>query len=69
MAERPLPEPHYCCANEECCIYITRLAKDLWWSDKEQGWFCDDCWNCNEDLEEDKGISLAEELKQRGLTR
>jgi hypothetical protein len=67
MSERPLPKPLYCCANEEFGILSTRPAEELWWSDKEQGWYCDNCWNCG--LEEEKGISLAEELKQRGLGR
>ena len=69
MSERPLPAPHYCCANNDCCAEVTWPAEDLWWSDKLSDWYCDDCWCCNENLEEDKGISLAEELKQRGLSR
>jgi hypothetical protein len=67
MTERSLPQPLYCCANEECCTESTRSAEDLWWSDQEQGWYCDDCWDYS--LEEFKGISLAEELQQRGFSR
>ena len=69
MSERPLPTPHYCCANGDCCAETTWPAEDLWWSEKLGYWYCDDCWNCNEALEKDKGISLAEELKRRGLSR
>ena len=66
---KPLPEPLYCCTNNECCAEVTWPAEDLWWSDKLYGWFCDSCWCEDDEIEADKGISLAEELKQRGLTR
>ena len=66
---KPLPEPLYCCENDECCEEHTWPAEDLWWSDNLQGFFCESCWDCDDYIERDKGISLAEELKQRGLTR
>ena len=66
---KPLPVPNYCCDNGDCCAEVTWPAEDLWWSDKLEGWFCDNCWCEDGEIEADKGISLAEELKQRGLTR
>jgi len=70
MSERPLPTPYYCCANFDCCVEHTLPAEDLWWSDRKQGYYCDDCWCCDDELAaDDKGDSLAEELKRRGLSR
>ena len=70
MIEKPLPEPLYCCARPECCEEYTWPASDLWWSDTLQGWYCDYCWS-EEPLAETEtpGISLHDELKNRGLTR
>lgn len=49
------------CAEE--CSYPADM---LFWSEEEQCWLCDCCWTM---ASEERGISLAEELKQRGLTR
>jgi hypothetical protein len=39
----------------------------IWWSDEANAWYCDECF-ITDDLGE-FGISLAEELEQRGLNR
>ena len=71
--DKPLPEPAYPCAL--CCEDFSYPADELFWSDAMQGWCCDNCWD--EVLEhqmagdriEKRGISLADELKRRGLSR
>ena len=71
--EKPLPEPLYSCAY--CADEYSWPAEDLFWSEALNTWICDNCW-----LEVDKhwitdseqvehGITLAEELKNRGLSR
>jgi len=72
VAEKPLPEPLY-----DCCIcyeYHTWPADDLWWSDYLQGWCCTNCWDevpehWHGNTRVEAGISLAKELKRRGLNR
>ena len=66
---KPLPEPVYYCGRPECWE-DPWPASDLWWSDTLQGWYCDSCWNEPPLAEtETPGISLYDELKNRGLSR
>ena len=72
MNEKKLPEPLYCCCN--CCEDHTWPAEDLWWSDLKQNWYCHYCWDAVDEHWDDGspikvGISLAKELKRRGLNR
>jgi hypothetical protein len=70
--EKPLPEPLYGCYG--CSEDYSWPATDLFWSEPLNDWCCDHCWS---DIdahwrEEEclaQGISLAEELKQRGFSR
>lgn len=72
MSEKKLPEPLYGCAI--CYCDYSWTASDLFWSDAIEGWCCDHCWD---DIDEhwsgddvvDRGTSLADELKRRGLNR
>ena len=70
--EKPLPDPLYGCCN--CYEDYSWPATDLFWSEALKNWCCDRCWDdfdahwTGEESVE-FGISLAEELKQRGLSR
>ena len=69
MSERPIPQPRYCCARPDCCADNTWTADELWWSERKQGFYCDNCWDYDTELEdEDKGDSLADELASRGVS-
>lgn len=68
MTNKPIPEPLYICSVGSCGY--SWPADQLFWSDSIKGWCCDHCW-----FEVDAhwpvleyGISLADELKQRGLS-
>ena len=71
-SEKKLPDPMYPCA--ECYETYSWPACDLFWSEPLQDWFCDLCWEtpdehwCGQETI-DRGISLADEIKQRGLSR
>lgn len=72
MSEKKLPDPLYSCA--ECYEEHSWPAGDLFWSEPLQDWFCDLCWDMPDehwrgDETIDRGISLADELKRRGLNR
>jgi hypothetical protein len=67
---RPIPEALYPCVH--CAEDYSWPASDLNWSDVDEGWVCDMCWDDRETnwdgddyIEKDKGISLAEEIKRR----
>ncbi len=68
-----LPEPAYPCAI--CYEEYSWPADELHWSDRRQNWYCDNCWDempehwINDGEVEPRGISLADELKRRGLSR
>jgi len=70
---RPIPEALYPCVH--CAEDHSWPATDLNWSDVDQGWVCDLCWDDRESnwdgedyIEKDKGISLAEEIKRQRHT-
>jgi len=66
--KKTLPEAAYCCSNASCCEEVTWPAQLLWWSEDQQGWYCDACWvEENQLFDKEKGITLEEELKNRGL--
>lgn len=67
---RHIPKPLYPCMH--CAEEYSWPAEDLSWSKREMGWVCDLCWddrdvNWDGDdcIDEDKGISLAEELNRQ----
>jgi hypothetical protein len=72
-SDKPLPEPLYGCAY--CADEYSWPASDLFWSEKTKSWVCDNCWDgldehWVDDLTEvERGITLADELKNRGLNR
>ena len=57
----PIPEPLYPCKH--CSDEYSWRAIDLHWSDLDQGWVCDMCWD-DSDIEEEKGTCLADEIKK-----
>jgi hypothetical protein len=68
---KPLPNPLYGCAY--CAEEYSWPATELFWSERACSWVCDNCWD---DADEhwladkdpvERGITLAEELKHRGL--
>ena len=63
MTAKPIPEALYPC--HVCCEDYSWPAEDLWWSESQKAWECDNCWSCRdgEDYDEPKGISLADEIK------
>jgi hypothetical protein len=71
--DKPLPEPAYPCAL--CWEEFSTPAAKLFWSERLQGWCCDDCWDdvlkhqMPGNQIEKRGVSLADELKRRGLSR
>ena len=64
---KPLPDPVYPCLH--CYEDYSWPAEDLHWSSDEQGWVCRNCWDDTDNYGQPLGVSLAEELKQRGMTR
>jgi hypothetical protein len=76
---KPIPDPLYPCCI--CYEEYSRPADQLFWSEPLQDWCCDDCWegvdehwadegqHFTDDTVIDYGVSLAEELKTRGLAR
>ncbi len=80
MSDKPLPEPFYSCSY--CADTYSWPASDLFWSEKTKSWVCDNCWDEVDEHWEDgdddvadrgilveRGITLADELKNRGLNR
>lgn len=71
--DKPLPNPAYPCSvgYEE----YSWPADELYWSDRLQNWYCDNCWDempehwIGDGEVVKPGISLADELKRRGLSR
>lgn len=70
MTQKPIPRPLYPC--KYCSDERTWPAEDLFWSELDQDWVCDFCWDdrgyTREDgtpLNEPMGISLADEIKCR----
>ncbi len=64
--DKPLPKPLYPCLH--CADIYSWPATDLWWSEAEKGWVCDNCWD-DRDIDEGSGIRLDKELASRGLNR
>ena len=62
MEAKPIPEPLYPCLH--CAEDYSWPAADLFWSEQEQGWVCDNCWD-ERDIDEDAGISLAREIERQ----
>lgn len=69
---KPIPSPLYSCLH--CREEYSWPAEDLFWSEIEQGWICHMCWDdrCtwgddDDDQHEQRGISLAKEMKARGI--
>ena len=58
---KPIPKPVYPCKH--CADEYSWPASDLFWSSEEDAWVCDDCWDC-EELKEEKGVCLADEIKK-----
>ena len=58
---KPIPEPVYPCKH--CADEYSWPATDLFWSNQDQDWVCDDCWD-DRDIEEEKGVCLADEIKK-----
>ena len=63
---KPIPEPLYPC--KYCADEYSWPATDLFWSNQDQDWICDVCWD---DLDfmtassgEEKGVCLADEIKK-----
>jgi hypothetical protein len=74
MNTKPLPEPLYGCYR--CACEYSWPADDLFWSEKTDSWVCDNCWDevdehwsSRDTVLAERGITLAAELKQRGLNR
>ena len=70
--QKPIPEPLYPCRFNDCLS--TWPAEDLFWSEPLQDWVCDQCWDdvdahWMDDGRVDSGISLAQELRERGRGR
>ena len=72
-SKKPLPEPFYSCAY--CADEYSWPAEDLFWSEKTNSWICDNCWDepdehwLTDTDQVERGITLDEELKNRGLSR
>jgi hypothetical protein len=76
---KPLPDPLYACAY--CADEYSWPPEDLFWSENTKSWVCDNCWEgVDEHWEDDRtapgyqkvverGITLSDELKSRGLIR
>ncbi len=65
ITKRPTPEPMYPCKYcwEDYCWPATELE----WSEIDQNWICENCWNPNENGEPQG--KLLQTLKAKGLTR
>jgi len=68
MKERHIPKPLYPC--KYCSDEYSWPATDLYWSEIDKDWVCDQCWDdrdsnwSGEDyIERERGISLADEIK------
>ena len=63
---RHIPQAVYPCRH--CWEVCSWLATDLWWSEIDKDWVCDQCWtdrDSEEACREERGISLADEIKRR----
>ena len=58
---KPIPEPVYPC--KYCADEYSWPASDLNWSELDEAWVCDLCWD-DRDIEEEKGVCLADEIKK-----
>ena len=63
---KPIPEPVYPC--KYCADEYSWPATDLFWSNQDQDWICDDCWDDRDFMTassgEEKGVCLADEIKK-----
>jgi hypothetical protein len=59
---KPIPKPLYPCKH--CYEDHTWQAVDLFWSEIDQDWVCDECWDDRVSENEPKGICLADEIKE-----
>ena len=62
----PIPEALYACGTRFGTQYTSYPADMLFWSEKKHGWYCEHCF---EEDGEEKGISLAEEIKRQKVTK
>ncbi len=62
---KPIPDPVYSC--KFCAYQQLTPAEGLWWSKKQQGLVCEECWDYSPVSEEQKGVSLAMELEARNV--
>jgi len=59
---KPIPKPLYPCKH--CYEDHSWHAVDLFWSEIDQDWVCDECWDDRFSENEPKGICLADEIKE-----
>ena len=67
---KPIPEPLYSCCH--CRDDYSWPAGDLFWSELDHDWVCDNCWSERDNnwdgenyIETELGVSLANEIKSR----
>jgi hypothetical protein len=48
-----------------CDKCVSVKAVNLYWSEAEQDWLCDECWDDRDSENEPKGICLADEIKNQ----
>jgi len=59
---KPIPTALYPC--HLCHEDYSWPATDLWWSESQQGWKCDNCWTYRSLADnEQKGVCLATEIE------
>ena len=72
---RHIPDPLYPCRY--CAEEYSWPATDLWWSERDQDWVCEMCWDEHdrdlvvdargEYVREERGPSLADEIKAQNV--
>lgn len=65
MSHKKIPEPLYPC--KFCSDERSWSAEDLYWSELDEGWVCEVCWEYRDSvwdglnfIDEKKGVSIAD---------
>ena len=60
-----VPTAYFACAVDDCAREVTYPASEIFWSQQENAWMCDNCLSYADSGP--TGISLAEWLRQHSL--
>lgn len=63
LPNAPIPMALFSCSNEDCERERSYPANELYWHDRDQAWFCEECLGFLDDDGEDNRLTLEEFIK------